>query len=195
MTMLTEPRWKSYMAITNEPIFTPKQCQMIIDMGHSLKPEQARVGGGKKEGVHDTKKRVTTISWIPFDKMSEMYKTIEATMIRTNANHFGFDNVEITEIAQFTEYPKGGFYDWHMDAEVSCQYEPPVRKVSMTILLSPQEEFEGGDLEFMTEGNKPPQLLQGQAIFFCSMIRHRVSKVKKGVRRSLVMWFGGPPFK
>ena len=65
----------------------------------------------------------------------------------------------------------------------------------MTILLSPQTEFEGGDLEFMTQGNKPPQLLQGQAIFFCSMIRHRVSKVKKGMRRSLVMWFGGPPFK
>ena len=30
----------------------------------------------------------------------------------------------------------------------------------MTILLSPQEEFEGGDLEFMSEGNKPPQLMQ-----------------------------------
>ena len=52
--MLLEPRWKSYMAITNEPIFTPKQCQMIIDMGHSLKPEQAKVGGGQKDGVHDT---------------------------------------------------------------------------------------------------------------------------------------------
>ena len=47
----------------------------------------------------------------------------------------------------------------------------------------------------MTEGNKPPQLLQGQAIFFSSFIRHRVNKVKKGIRRSLVMWFGGPPFK
>ena len=43
--------------------------------------------------------------------------------------------------------------------------------------------------------NKPPQLLQGQAIFFCSLLRHRVNKVKKGIRRSLVMWFGGPPFK
>ena len=66
MTLRLEPRWKSYMAITNEPIFTPKQCQMIIDMGHSLKPEQAKVGAGKKGGEHDTKKRVTTISWIPF---------------------------------------------------------------------------------------------------------------------------------
>ena len=65
----------------------------------------------------------------------------------------------------------------------------------MTILLSNQSEFEGGDLEFMAEGNKLPQLLQGQAVYFCSMLRHRVAKVKKGIRRSLVMWFGGPPFK
>ena len=65
----------------------------------------------------------------------------------------------------------------------------------MTILLSDPSEFVGGDLEFMTKGNKPPQLLQGQAIFFNSLIRHRVAKVKKGIRRSLVMWFGGPSFK
>jgi PKHD-type hydroxylase len=65
----------------------------------------------------------------------------------------------------------------------------------MTILLSDPSEFEGGDLEFMTEGNKPPQLIQGQAIFFCSLDSSPCAKVKKGVRRSLVMWFGGPPFK
>ena len=96
---------------------------------------------------------------------------------------------------ELTKYKKGGFYNWHTDNDIVGKNEPPVRKISMTLLLSPPNEFEGGDLEFMTEGNKPPQLLQGQAIFFCSLIRHRVSKVKKGIRRSLVMWFGGPPFK
>ncbi len=39
------------------------------------------------------------------------------------------------------------------------------------------------------------KLQQGQAIFFASFMRHRVEPVKKGIRRSLVMWFGGPPFK
>ena len=58
MTTRLEPRWKSYMAITSQPMFTPKQCKMIIDMGHSLKPEQAKVGGGK-DGRSDTKKRIT----------------------------------------------------------------------------------------------------------------------------------------
>jgi len=194
--MIFEPKWKSLMANTTAPIFTPAQCQDIINMGHQQKQEEAQVGHkNEKGGKYDTKMRITTISWIPFKAMPSMYKIIDTTMNQVNGNHFGYEGMTITEVAQFTEYPKGGFYDWHMDAEVNCRYEPPVRKISMTILLSDPSEFEGGDLEFMTEGNKPPQLLQGQAIFFCSLIRHRVSKVKKGMRRSLVMWFGGPPFK
>ena len=195
--MIFEPKWKSLMANTVTPIFTPKQCQDIINMGHQQKADEAKVGhkDGLKGGKHDAKMRVTTISWIPFKALPDMYKIIERSMLQVNGNHFGYEGMTITEPAQFTEYPKGGFYDWHMDADVNGVYEPPVRKISMTILLSPQTEFEGGDLEFMSEGNKPPQLMQGQAIYFCSMIRHRVAKVKKGIRRSLVMWFGGPPFK
>ena len=194
--MIFEPKWRSLLANTTNPIFSPAQCQNIIDMGHQQKQEEAQVGHkDKKGGNYDTKKRITTISWIPFKALTDMYRIIEKTMKQVNGNHFGYEGMQLTEPAQFTEYPKGGFYDWHMDAEVNCQYEPPVRKISMTILLSPDNEFEGGDLEFMTEGNKPPQLMQGQAIFFCSLLRHRVSKVKKGMRRALVMWFGGPPFK
>ena len=194
--MIFEPKWKSLMANTTQPIFSPQQCQDIINAGHQQKAEEAKVGHtDTKEGAHDTKKRVTTISWIPFKVLPQMYKIVERTMKQVNGNHFGYDGMQITEPAQFTEYPKGGFYDWHMDADVNCQFEPPIRKISMTILLSPSNEFEGGDLEFLTEGNKPPQLIQGQAIFFCSLLRHRVAKVKKGIRRSLVMWFGGPPFK
>jgi len=194
--MITEPKWKSLMANTIGPLFTPEQCQDIINMGHQQKAEEAKVGHIEgSEGKHDTKKRITTISWIPFKAMPDMYRIIEKSMKQVNGNHFGYEGMQLTEYAQFTEYPKGGFYDWHMDAEVSCQYEPPVRKISMTILLSPQHEFEGGDLEFMTKDNELPQLVQGQAIYFCSLIRHRVAKIKKGRRRSLVMWFGGPPFK
>ena len=35
----TEPIWRSYIAETTEPIFSPKQCQMVIDKGMSLKKE------------------------------------------------------------------------------------------------------------------------------------------------------------
>ena len=126
--------------------------------------------------------------------MPEMYKDIEKIMKQTNGNHFGFDGMCINEQAQYTEYPEGGFYEWHVDNDVNMQYEPPVRKISMTCLLSPENEFEGGDLELMAEG-KVAKIKQGQAIFFSSFIRHRVTPVVRGNRKSLVMWFGGTPFR
>ena len=194
--MIHEPRWRSFIVETTTPIFTPEQCQMIINAGRSEPKINASVGSDKgiKGGVIDTKTRTSHISWIPFKKMKEMYKDIEKIMKATNSNHFGFDGMQITEMAQYTEYPEGGFYEWHVDNDVNFQHEPPVRKISMTCLLSPENEFEGGDLELVKEGQRA-SLKQGHAIFFASFIRHRVSPVIRGNRKSLVMWFGGTPFK
>ena len=191
----TEPTWRSYIVETTGPIFTPKQCQMVIDKGMSLKKEAAGVGMGNPKGSGvDPEKRVTTISWIPFKDMPEMYRDIEKTMLQANNNHFGFEGMQLTEPGQFTHYPTGGFYEWHMDNDVMGKHQPPVRKISMTLLLSPEHEFEGGELEFMSKG-KRAKLKQGQAIFFASWLQHRVKPVTRGERKSLVMWFGGPSFK
>ena len=191
----TEPIWKSYIAETTQHIFSPKQCQMVIDKGMSLKKETASVGMGNPKGSGvDPEKRVTTISWIPFKEMPEMYRDIETTMLKANGNHFGFDDMRLTEPAQFTHYLTGGFYDWHMDNDVMGKHQPPVRKISMTLLLSDPSTFEGGELEFMSKG-KTAKLKQGQAIFFSSWLQHRVKPVIRGERYSLVMWFGGPSFK
>ena len=194
--MITEPRWKSYIVQTNTPMFTPSQCKMVIEAGRKEPRNNAEVGNseGIKGGVVDTKTRTSHISWIPFKKMTEMYQQIEKTMKQTNGNHFGFEGMQITEMAQYTEYPEGGFYDWHVDNDLHCANEPPVRKISMTCLLSPEHEFEGGDLELVKEG-QAVKLQQGQAVFFASFIRHRVAPVTRGNRKSLVMWFGGTPFK
>ena len=192
--IITEPKWKSYMVETTTPIFTPKQCQMVINAGRSEPKQNASVGGREGKSGIDTETRTSHISWIPFSKTTEMYKDIEKVMKTTNGNHFGFDGMQITEMAQYTEYPEGGFYDWHIDSDTHFAHEPSVRKISMTLLLSPDNEFEGGDLEIMKEG-QAAKLKQGHAIFFASFIRHRVTPVIRGNRKSLVMWFGGTPFK
>ena len=192
--IITEPKWKSWIVETTNPLFTPEQCQQIIDAGRRQKPQQAQVGMNKPGGGVDTKKRTTTISWIPFNEMKPMYNDINEFIQKANRNHFGFEDVEITEQAQFTEYPEGGFYDWHIDTDVNMKHEPPVRKISMTLLLSPENQFEGGDLELMAPGKKA-NLTQGNAIIFASFLNHRVAPVTRGVRQSLVMWFGGKPFR
>ena len=160
-----------------------------------MPPQNAQIGIGDK-GVYDTKTRTSHISWIPFDGevATPMYRRLNEIMQQTNRRHFGFENMQITEQAQYTEYPEGGFYDWHMDTDVVMKNEPPVRKISMTLLLNHPSEFEGGDLELMTPG-RFKKIEQGHAISFASFINHRVNKVTRGVRQSLVVWFGGTPFR
>ena len=206
--MLLEPRWKSYIVATNQPVFTPEQCDHIIRVGQNEKQIAAKVGTStlaekdtdptkvKDTGIDDSKKRITTISWLPFNRPDTipMYKNIESWVKNININHFGFDGIQITEQAQYTEYPEGAFYTWHTDSDVDMKLQPPVRKISMTLLLSDENDFEGGDLE-MIDDKKRPRMKRGHAIFFASFVRHRVTPVTKGNRKSLVMWFGGPPFK
>ena len=191
--IVTEPKWKAYIVTTNEPVFTPEQCQEIIKIGREQPKQNAQVGINKN-GEVDLKKRTSDISWIPFDKAIPMYSLIEELMLKINNNHFGFEGTKLTEQAQYTEYQSGGFYDWHVDNDVVFEKEPPVRKISMTLALSPDDEYEGGGLELMENG-KFVRPKQGHAIFFASFCRHRAVEVTRGVRRSLVMWFGGPPFK
>ena len=81
-----------------------------------------------------------------------------------------------------------------MDCDVVMAHEPPVRKISMTLLLNDPSEFEGGDLQLMGPDKTLP-LKQGHAICFASFLNHRVQAVTKGMRQSLVVWFGGHPFK
>ena len=191
---ITEPKWKSWIIQTTTPLFTPDQCQQIIASGRAQKPQQAQEGMDKPGGGTDTKKRVTTISWIPFKEMGHMYQDLNLFIQKTNENHFGFGDIRVTENAQFTEYPEGGFYDWHMDCDVNMGHEPPVRKISMTLLLNDPSEFEGGDLELMAPG-KFANLKQGHAICFASFLNHRVNPVTRGMRQSLVVWFGGKAFR
>ena len=192
--IIKEPKWKSWIIQTTTPLFTPDQCNQIIASGRAQKPQNAQVGTNKPGGGTDTKKRITTIGWIPFKEMGHMYQDLNNFIQAANENHFGFGDIRITENAQFTEYPEGGFYDWHMDCDVNMQYEPPVRKISMTLLLNDPKEFEGGQLELMAPG-KFADLKQGHAICFASFLNHRVSKVTRGVRQSLVVWFGGKAFR
>ena len=82
-TIITEPKWKSWIVQTTTPLFTPDQCRQIIECGRSLPPQQAQVGMGKPGGGTDTDKRVTTISWIPFKQMEPMYRDLN-NFIQTN---------------------------------------------------------------------------------------------------------------
>ncbi len=198
--MILEPRWKSYIVATAEPVLTPEQCDELISIGQNEPKINATIGTTEKITKLDEKYRKSIISWIPFAKAVPTYQVIRQWMEVTNNNYFGFDTVQLSEQGQYAEYHKGGFYNWHMDSNVEMASMPTVRKISMALLLNDPKDFEGGDFEIFcgetldSEKNKY-KLKQGHAIFFASFLLHRVMPVIKGNRKSLVMWFGGSPLR
>ena len=72
-----------------------------------------------------------------------------------------------------------------------------VRKLSFTLQLSEPTDYRGGEVEFLdSEGQRflaPKQ--RGTMIVFDARTRHRVRKVKEGLRKSIVGWVVGPRWK
>ena len=110
---------------------------------------------------------------------------------------------------QYTEYDKGGKYDWHTDQAPPMQDHRDgvlkVRKISLTLFINDPSEYEGGefDVEYLgpdknqgreEERYKTFKLPKGHAVFFQSDQWHRVRPVTSGIRKSLVVWFIGPPY-
>lgn len=140
---------------------------------------------------------------------------------------------DYSESFQFTVYKPGGFYSWHKDGGsdhysrykryiygVTPESLKPdgrlperyvidpnmvgkIRKLSVTINLSPPGSYTGGNLKFdygpHADGNRFHECEeirpQGSMIIFPSFIDHTVTPISEGTRYSLVLWNLGDPFK
>ena len=109
------------------------------------------------------------------------------------------------EDIQYSEYCTGGFYDWHVDQfNVPSFYTdnkiPLVRKISLSLFLNDPDEYEGGELDVEIGGPRQDpryatyKLEKGSVVIFQSNVWHRVRPVTSGKRKSLVVWFAGPPY-
>ncbi|MDA9973268.1 2OG-Fe(II) oxygenase [Alphaproteobacteria bacterium] len=116
-------------------------------------------------------------------------------ILRVNNKSFKID-VENKSEVQFTEYSfaDNGHYDWHHDVNWNGQTDID-RKISMTVQLSNENEYDGGDFEFEELETNANFKLKGTIIIFPSYLRHRVTPVTSGVRKSLVAWFSGPQWR
>tara|TARA_B100002019_G_scaffold41239_1_gene34524 strand:- start:41 stop:619 length:579 start_codon:yes stop_codon:yes gene_type:complete len=136
-------------------------------------------------------------SWIHTDNwISGMMKHFVEV---ANNNVYNYDINQWADKIQYTVYDeKNSHYGWHTDSSKSSFHENYVRKLSISLLLSDSDDYEGGQLQIMLPSNtkmvsfKPPI---GTAIIFPSTYRHRVRPVKSGKRVSLVGWYGGPDFR
>ena len=139
---------------------------------------------------------------------------------RANRENFLYDLRCIdAESMQYTSYAEGQYYHWHNDSGLASHYKPIsngdrketdkqqqdfmnentelVRKLSFTLQLSDPDDYEGGNVQLLDERGEnyiaPRQ--RGCIILFDSRTQHRVLKVTKGTRKSIVGWVVGPRWK
>jgi PKHD-type hydroxylase len=137
---------------------------------------------------------------------------------RANRENFLYDLTRIDgENIQYTHYGVGEYYNWHIDEGLGTLKVPQaltntesgaaldfvhgnsdtVRKLSFVLQLSHHDDYEGGNLQIMDENGKSyfAPRNRGTFIAFDSRARHRVLKVTKGMRKSLVGWVIGPRWR
>jgi len=168
-----------------ENVFSPEECQKIINIfKNNLK--KSTVGGGEiAEGVRKSKN-----VWIPMNQEYDwIYLKIFKVVGHANDSFFNLDISEITEEVQFTQYESSDYYNWHVDVTPENK-----RKLSASVQLSDPSEYEGGELDFGQDGGTADKN-QGTVIVFPSYMTHRVKPVTRGVRYSLVTWIAGPPLR
>jgi len=192
-------------------------CDDIIRYGKQLQDQMAVTGGYggdpkklNQQQVKDLKKkRDSDIVWL---NERWIYKEVQPYVHRANAAAGWNFQWDFSESMQFTKYNKGQYYDWHCDGwdkpyqrKEGDPSHGKVRKLSVTLTLSDEKDYKGGELEFDFRNLDPDKksnihkckeiLSKGSLVVFPGFVWHRVCPVKKGTRHSLVMWSLGWPFK
>jgi PKHD-type hydroxylase len=216
---------KEKAIITNEqPLFSSvcvipdaidtEKCFDILAKTQIFPPQDAQVGGVgtiESEGKVAKDIRRSIVKFIQpnqhpesINVHNEIMGIVNNIMYHCNKAIYGFDITGINGI-QYTEYhgEDEGFYEWHHDWNFG---EPVVgmhRKLSLTIQLSDDSDYEGGEFKIgdpyvnkaFLNDNKDVLKKRGTGIVFPSFLAHKVSPVTKGVRKSLVVWFEGPKIR
>lgn len=170
----------------------------IIDECELYTPQEGIVGFEDSKANKDI--RSSTVRWVNTeDPNSKFIKDLIWKYAQlANKNAFGVDITQIHDI-QYTIYEgsEDGHYDWHHDT-FWANNTAMDRKLSITIQLSDSDEYKGGDFLFEEQYERPNKYSlrkKGSILVFPSVIRHSVSKLTKGTRRSLVCWVEGPKWR
>ena len=109
-----------------------------------------------------------------------------------NNQFYRYDLKNLFEF-QLIKYYVGGNYNWHCDYGIAPK-RGMSRKLSMSIQLTPPEEYHGGELQIVDYANHTLMIPgdMGTVIVFDSKLPHKVWPVTWGQRISLVGGANGP---
>jgi PKHD-type hydroxylase len=175
-----------------EGALTAAEIDAITDYGDRLIHQKAEIARGR-EGIDDV--RVTRLAWIERNAdTARIYDRVAQIVLELNQRLFRFTLAGL-ENFQYTVYDgqEGGHYDWHID--YGRQSARP-RKISLSVQLSDPADYDGCELQFQVD-SKPAiaPRTRGAVIAFPAFFLHRVTPVRRGLRKSLVVWATGPEFR
>ena len=169
-------------------------------------------------GIHlgeDAQKRSSEIAWCTDERTLQIATSL---IYEANRNAGWWLDISYPEQVQVTQYFQGGHYDTHRDSQVDHhakrrfvqdpefplpldETDQPqmvglVRKLSLTLNLSHNHEYQGGELQLEIDDQSHVITgLAGSATVFPSWTQHCVCPVTSGERRSMVLWVSGPPIR
>lgn len=179
--------------VYGEGVYSAEEIDRINAIADGLPAERVVVGKDltfKPDGNRSHFRQIN-----PTRDHQWIYQKLADAISILNANTYQFDITGTDEPLYHVTYDgdEQGHYAWHSDVGNDKQAQ---RKLSITFQMSDAEDYEGGDLEFNAAGQvETAPKKKGQLILFPSYVLHRVAPVTKGVRRAMVAWIVGPPFK
>ena len=194
----------------------PEEIVDIIEKDLSINYDSSMSESYLYGGEVNKEKRNSKNTWVPSEHWIGGF--MWHYIARANRENFLYDLRCIDgESLQYTQYGPGEFYGWHNDAGIASAYKPEsvgsrmggksedfinestelVRKLSFVLQLSHPDDYEGGNLQLLDETGRSyfAPRKRGTVILFDSRTQHRVLKVTKGTRKSLVGWTVGPRWK
>jgi len=185
---------------TNEPfayaldVLTDDEIKLV----ELLASKSTMQGDGTLEaGISNDNIRKNKISWLAVNEESkDLYMKISNIVQQLNERFYKYDLTEMEDL-QYAEYHSDtrGHYTTHSDDGYKYNL---FRKLSLSIQLSDELEYQGGELLFYRFSTKDPAVApkgKGTLILFPSYVLHEVTPVTEGLRKSLVSWVVGPRFK
>ena len=194
----------------------PEGCEQVIEGLKDRTDTASHMVGHKIETSTDGTRNSSVHFFMDPDLKQTLDRWIQAANYETGWRY----DVTGSEMLQFTKYDSKDkqHYDWHVDGN-QCHfstrhftYKTPsnlrettqaellgtVRKISVSAILN--EDYEGGEFEtkHIVEGKEVVSTIKtrtGDVIIFPAFLSHRVKPVTKGIRYSVVAWYGGPPLK
>ena len=180
-------------------LLSPHTCDALLALAPRLPRARAVVGANAGAGRVNRKLRRSTVRWINNDAdFAPLFDSLRYALYWYNERHWQMELADFDGGLQFTEYTARDrqHYGWHMDFGSG---DFAHRKLSVSVVLSPRGNYEGGNFEF-EDINIPPEHRKhlehvGSALIFPSLYRHRVTPVTRGKRVSLVGWLTGPTYR